>query len=208
MKTKSVRFKISPSEKGYTLVELLAVIFILVAIGGVVMSIITSSLRGSNRSTNVNNIREEGDFAVTQMSKMVRFAKSFDGVSIDNINYVKDCTVTIPPTPTPVPPVTHYKYLKITSFDGGSTIFSCEQKNNSKNKPINTITSNSASLIDVENTQLDVDSCYFICNQDTVISPQTINIYFTLSKITNSTFSENKVNIPFTTSVTVRNTGD
>ena len=71
----------SNPEKGYTLIELLAVMFVLTTVGTIMAGIVVNSLRGSNRSTNVNDIRENGNFTISQISKMISFAKSAGAVS-------------------------------------------------------------------------------------------------------------------------------
>lgn len=197
MKIKKIKSQLRNLQKGYTLVELLAVIVVLVVVGAITTSIIVSTLRGSNRSRAVNNVRQNGDFVLSQMSKMIAYSKVFDGISTDGTNYVTDCTSqsTSPLTPTPIP--TQYSYLKISSFDGGSTVFFCGGSPD-------TIASNGASMVD--NSSINVASCYFICTQTTLLTPPTIDIYLTLSEINSgSLFAENNVTIPFVTSVTPRN---
>lgn len=182
------------NNKGYTLIELLAVIVILVSVGAIITSILVTALRGGSRSNTTNEVRDSGNYAISQMSKMLTFAKTFDGVSTDGINYVTNCIVTQPPAPTPtIAPVT-YQYIKITSFDGGQTVFSCNGS---------TIASNGASLINV--TNLTVSSCSVLCSQTNLLSSPTIDINFTLSKLNSGFFVENQTTIPFKTSVTPRN---
>lgn len=188
--------------KGYTLIELLAVVLILTTVGGVVTAIVATSLRGGNRSTTVNEVRQEGNFAVTQMAKMIRYAQSFDGASVNGIDYDTNCILdTITPTPTP----SNYKYLKFTNFDGGQTIFSC--KDSSLDDP-RTISSNSANLISSDRVTVVTNSCYFTCRQENSALPPAIDIFFTLSASGSSSLVENKSTVPFSTSVIFRNTGD
>lgn len=197
-------FQFSKSEKGYTLIELLAVMVVVVIVGTIIAGIIVSSLRGSNKSTNVNDIRENGNFALSQISKMISFAKSFDGVSDGTtvngqLVYSTNCTVAnptpTPPTPTPI----HYKYLKITSFDLGQTKFRCDDVE---------LSSNGAQLIDttVGTNKYTITGCYIICTQNNISVLPTISISFKLSKKTQSlSFAENNVSIPFETSANFRN---
>ena len=192
------------SNDGYTLVELLAVIIVLVVVGGIVISILVSSLRGSNRSTSVNDIRQTGNSTMSQMAKMIAYSQTFNGVgtgakdSNGNLIFNTNC-VSSPNPPTPTPTPTAYTYIKITSFDGGQTIFSCS------GNPL-TISSGSASMIDT--SAVSVTSCYFNCTQADLASPPIIDIHFTLQKKSSGLFSENNVSIPFETSVTPRNSGD
>ena len=191
---KNWKLKIKNSQSGYTLIELLAVIFILVAVGGIITAILVTSLRGGNRATTVNNVRQNGNNMIGQMSKMIAYARNFEGVSTDGVNYFTDCTVIIPPAPTPTPVPVSYKYIKITNFDGGTTVFSCST---------NAIASNGANLINTQD--LSVTSCSFYCSQDSVSSSPIVNIKFTLTKANAGLFSENQTTIPFDTTVILRN---
>lgn len=183
------KLKIENCQNGYTLVELLAVIIILVVVGTIITSILVSSLRGGNKSNTTNDVRQNGNYIISQMSKMIAYSKSFDGVSVTGAkdSYIKDCTAV-------VVPATAYKYIKITSFDGGTTVFSCNG---------GTIASNGADLIDI-NT-ISVSSCNFYCSQANKISPVSINVTFILSKKNAGFFAENQTIIPFDTTITPRN---
>jgi hypothetical protein len=127
------------------------------------------------------------------MSKMVAYARSFDGFSTGatdangNLILIKSC-VSLPPAT--------YQDIQITSFDQGQTIFSCS------GSPL-VIASNGASMI--SSSDISVTSCYFTCSQQNLSTPPTIGINFTMSKNTSSVFVENKIIIPFQTSVTPRN---
>lgn len=185
-------------ERGFTLIELLAVMIVIVAIGSIVAGIIFSSLRGSDKTTALINVRENGDFVISQIAKTVRNARSFDGVSTDDINYTTDCVVaSVTPTPTPIP----YKFVKITSFDGGVVKFSCSLGTNG------TISSNSASLLDTSVVFL--DSCSFTCSKTTIVDFPAIGINFALSTFKPTgvinLFPEKKASINFQTTVNVRN---
>ena len=191
------------NDKGFTLIELLAVIVIMVVVGMIIISILVSALRGGNRSQTTNEVRESGNYIMSQMSKMITFAKHLDGLSTGatdtsgNLIYDTNCVL---PSVSPVPPPTLYLYIEITSFDGGQTTFSCPDPNTHST----TIASNSASLI---NDNFTVSNCSFICTQASLSTPPTINISFTLSENKGS-FTEKQAMIPFDTSVTLRNTGD
>lgn len=186
--------KTNNSQKGYTLIELLAVIIILVTVGALITSILVTSLRGGNKSNTVNDVRQNGNYILSQMSKMIAYSRRFDGVSTDGVSYLTDCTVIQPPAPTPsIAPVV-YRYIKISSFDGGQTVFSCSGTS---------IASNGASLTNTSN--LNVSSCSFYCTQSNVLAPPTINVNFSLSKANAGFFVENQTTIPFETSITPRN---
>ena len=192
MKNSNLKSQISNLEKGFTLVELLAVIMVLGVIGGVVGGILISSLIGTNKTNSLESVRQNGNYALSQISKSIEFSRSFEGVSSNNLTYITDCTqpLGVSPTPTPVP----YSYIKITSADGNETVFSCSSS---------TISSNSASL--VNGSTIVVSSCSFTCSQDDLVVPPTIGINFTLSDRKGGSFVQNTTSVSFQTSVTLRN---
>lgn len=194
-------------ELGFTLIELLVVIAVLVFVGFFIGSILFSALRGTNRTNTLTVVRQNGSFAISQTTKMLRNAMNFEGVSTDGVGYVTDCTQTVPPSPTPTPDPIKYSYLKITSFDSGVTIFSCSD-------PPFTLSSNSASLLDTSTVSIpDVaDSCYFTCSQGSISDLPTIGINFLLREVipTGALLPEKTASataILFQTSVTLRNMG-
>ena len=190
-------------QSGYTLVELLISVIVLVVVGSVVVAILTTSFRGSTKATLLNHIRQNGSYAIIQIGRAITYAKSFDGVSVIGDVYTTNCAPTVTPTPT----LTQYKYLKITSFDGGQTIFSCSD----------TIASNSASLLDTSLVALVPGHCYFTCSENSVLDSPIIGVNFWLSNSPSSNvtlapsvtaapgFVESTVSVPFSTSITVRN---
>lgn len=172
-------------EKGFTLIELLVVMGVLVVIGLVIATIIVSALRGSNKTNTINTVRQNGDYAISRISKMLEFAQGFVGVSNDNVNYSNSCSS----------PNSLYNYVKVVAFDGGKTVFSC---NTSQSR----ISSNSASLINSSDVSL--SSCSFTCSRNISVPP-TIGIDFTLTQKSQSNLFESKASIEFKTSVIMRN---
>lgn len=181
-------------EKGFTLVELLAIIVVIVIVGMILTSILGSSLRGTVKTKTMERIRQNGNYAISQIAKMIGYAKSFDGISINGTTYFTNCVQTVLPDPTPTPTPASYQYVKITAFDSQQTVFSCAQS---------TIASNSSSLID--QSTITVSSCSFTCSQLNFSDPPVIDLTLTLSNKTEAGFSENTVSIPFQTSIKMRN---
>ena len=136
---------------------------------------------------------------------MIIYAQSFNGVSRDGVFYTTNCTQVIPPSPSPTPAPIVYKSIKITSFDGGTTIFSC---NGSTDSPPDTLASQSGSLTPnslIDTSTILLSACSFTCTQNNFGQAPTIGINFTLSQTTSSSFAEKQATIPFQTSVTIRN---
>lgn len=180
-------------QNGYTLIELLAVMIIIIAVGTIITNIIVSSLRGSNKSTSVNEVRQAGNFALSQMAKAIAYSRSFDGVSDDTIvddqgqkKEILDCTNYSN---------SQFHYLKISSFNSIQTTYACTS---------NSLTANGVALIDISKFKLPTD-CYFICSQKSVSVWPTIKINLDLQKNTNSTFVESNETQHFETSVGFRN---
>ena len=194
------------NSQGYTLIELLAVMTIIVVVGVIVAGILVSSLRGGSKSNVLDNVRENGNFAITQISKMITYSQSFNGVSTDGSFYTTNCAPAVStspsPSPTPTATPTAYKYLKISSFDGGQTIFSCTTELVNGIQVLR-IASNSASLIDTSSVYL--TSCSFTCTQTDIGHAPTISINLTLTQNNPNNLVEKGAVVTFQTSVNIRN---
>ncbi len=169
-----MRKKINP--RGFTLIEVLTAIGILSVIGAIVVSVVTLTLRGTKKSDMLEFARQNGDAALSQMVKSIRYAKSLD-------------------VPASCVPSATTQSVTITSLtDSAQTTLSCAN---------GTISSNSASLVDT--AALTVSACSFVCRQTTSYDPPTISIYYTLSPKTAGSFVETNFTLPFQSSVTLRN---
>jgi prepilin-type N-terminal cleavage/methylation domain-containing protein len=164
---------------GFTLVELLAVMAVFLTVIGIVLGTLFVSLRGSKKSDVILAARHNGDGAMEQMVRRIRYAKSLDSPNA--------C----------IPEKTSLNSLTITSSDGMQTVFSCPATSGEG------ISSNSASLIDT--SAVSVSACSFSCSQLSPSDPPKITITFTLSSVGGGNFVEGKTSVPFQTSVTMRN---
>ncbi|HWY79696.1 MAG TPA: type II secretion system protein [Candidatus Sulfotelmatobacter sp.] len=162
--------------KGFTLLELLTVIGILSVIGTIAVSVISITLRGAKKTDLLESARQNGDAALSQMVKGIRYASSLNSPAV--------CI-----------PTASVSAITITSLtDYAQTTFSCTG---------GSIASNSAPLLDT--TSITVSSCFFTCSQATNNDPPTILIQFTLSPKNSGSFTETKFQLPFQSSVTMRN---
>ena len=175
--------------------ELLASVFVLIAVGAVVLGIITSSLRGGTKTTTIENIRQNGNHALSQISKNIQYARIFNGLSTNGVNYVTSCPFSSAPIPTPV--TTSYSYIKVTPFNSSPIVYQCTSS---------TIFSNGNSLID------DVDSismteCVIACVQARATDIPVIRIGFKLGPKNPSNNLVENITPPilFETSLTIRN---
>ncbi len=188
------------SKRGFTLIELLVVMVLLAVVGTIIGAILFSSLQGASKTNTVTTVRQNGNYAISQMVKTIHDAKSFDGVSINNTSYITGCVV---PDITPIPTPPQYAYLKVTSLDDQSTVFACQEKT------ISTIVNGTTtSMFSTSAVTLDTNSCFFTCTQSNLTDTPTIGINFSLSQYQTQgavVLPEKQARIPFQTSVTVRN---
>lgn len=175
-------FRLFTCHCGFTLVELLAVISITGVVGTIMFGILFATLQGANKSESLSAIQQNGNFVITQMSRMIRFASAIEDPP--------SCYTG--PTPTPVSQTS----LTIRNNDNKTTVFSCDLESG-------TIASNGATLLDP--TTVAVTDCSFTCQQNTPNDFPTVTITFTLNKKNNNSFAENNSPIQFQTSVTLRN---
>lgn len=178
-------------QRGFTIVEILAVMIVFIAIGSIAAAVFFTSLRVVNKSNSLASLRENGNYALSQMTKMIRYAVVFSGVSDDGTMYSNACS-SGPVKNTP------YPYLKITSFDGYDTVFHCVTGANGN------VSSNSAALLDT-NIVKTVDACSFSCSQANEGDAPTILINLTISETGLAGIVEKNTTLPLQTSVTFRN---
>src|SRR3989344_9492754 len=92
--------------RGFTLVEMLAAVIVLAAIGSIISGIVTTSLRGSNKTNEIETIRQNGNYALSQVSQNIAYAKVFGGLSNGASEsaeaiYETSCPSYLSPTPAP-----------------------------------------------------------------------------------------------------------
>lgn len=185
---------------GYTLIELLVVIGVFVAVGSIIGTILVSTLRGTNKTNNISVVNQNGNYALSQIARTIRFARSFDGVSTDTISgYTTNCYQS----------AVYYKNIRVKDFNGVQTTFSCEQQ--AVPVIVGIIATQSGStnvtpLLDTTQVALSPNTCNFTCTQTNISDAPTIGISFTLTQKSTSNFVENTVQpILFQTSVVLRN---
>lgn len=192
------KFKIQTlkfNSAGFTLVELLSSIIVLIAVGSVIAGIITASLRGANKTTTMENIRQNGNYTLNQMSKNIEYAQVFNGLSYDGVTYVTSCPFSLAPTPTPV--ITTYNFIKITPLKSSPITYNC-----TASPP--TITANGIPLVDASAVSL--LTCTLSCIQTGSTDVPIIKVGFSLGPKNASNLVENSTPpILFETSVTMRN---
>jgi type II secretory pathway pseudopilin PulG len=180
--------------KGFTLIELLASVVVIVAIGLIIAGITSSSLRGANKTNTIENIRQNGNYVLNQMSKDIEYALPFDGkntgLGYDDAESKVVYTPGCPPFPL--------KYIAVQSASNNIvTEYSCISS------PYD-LKANGKSLVD---EVISLRSCSFACTQANDNNVPVIQISFTLEPKNPSGLAENNSSsaITFETAVTVRN---
>lgn len=168
---------------GYTVIELLAVVSILIIVSGIVIEILYSTLRGSAKTKITTDISQNGNYAISVISDII-----VDSVDITKINGadIPDCTASP-------------QGLSITlkRLSGNFTTLACDN---------NTIASDGASLINTNLAEVVDGTCSFYCSQlsnDSYAIP-IVRVTFKLQD-KGTGLSETKASSTFETSVSLRN---
>ncbi len=167
--------KFSP-QRGFTLIELLSATAIFVVIGTIAVSIIFFTLRGSKKADLSQTVRKNGDIALSQMARTLRYSLSVDSPSCIPSNSSSAITVT--------------------SLRNEKTTFSCSAI-------ANAIAANGVSFIDTKTVS--VGNCSFVCRQQSNLDTPAVTIKFTLTSKDIPGFLGSKVSVPFQTTVSLRN---
>lgn len=172
------------NNKGFTLVEILISVAIVITSATIVVAIITASFRGSTQ-TNINeDLRLEGNSALSQVGKMIQFADGFVGV-VDGTNTEYSNCVTNDEDAS-------YTEVKLL-IDGEVTTISCKD---------DTVRINDNPLF--ESSKAVVENCAVRCSQtDTTDSP-TIGVEFDLSR-NDSSLIEQRSSMRFEKNIKMRN---
>lgn len=169
----------SDCTRGFTLIEILVALSIVAVIGSITVSILFMTLRAGKKSDVLIGLKQNGNTAMAQIVKNIRYAKSLD--------YPTSCV-----SPVTVPRIT------LTSIsDNAQTTFTCTAGASTS------IASNGASLIDTSVAV--VSGCSFTCSQATLNDPPTIAIGYTLNARNLTDLTETRGSVRFNTSVIMRN---
>jgi prepilin-type N-terminal cleavage/methylation domain-containing protein len=166
-------------QKGFTLLEVLVVLVIFLTVGGTVVSVLSIALRGAKKTDVVMSVKQNGDFALNEMIRSIRYASDLTSPAV--------C----------YPPVSANSVSIVSNSDYQTTQYSCPAD------PTGPISSNSAALIDT--SAVKVTSCSFTCSQPVTGGPPNINIKFTLTSLGQTNFFESQSTRPFESTVTLRN---
>ncbi len=169
---------------GFTLIELLVSIAIIITTTTVVVAILASSFTGITKSSISEDVRQNGNSALSRMTRTIQFAESFQGVSKDGVDYVPSCSLSGGET---------YNYVKVKTNTQIVTL-SCTNAD---------IMMGTSSLLDKNKVSVLKDSCAITCLQENISTPPVIGISFGLFNA--SATDQKKSESFFSTSVKMRN---
>jgi len=161
---------------GFTLIELLVVIAIMGTVGVMVSNLFFQTLKGSTKAELLKTVKQEGDYAISSMERIIRNAKTVESVCASGGSTASSITVT--------------------NQDDTSTSFGCDAGNTK-------ITLDGA---DLTSSIVAVSGCgsFITCTQSGS-TPPVVAIKFSLSQAGSSSRPEEQASVPFQTIVSLRN---
>lgn len=176
---------------GFTLIEVLVVMLVLVTVGSIILSIFIIALTGASKTRSQQIVRENGNSAISQITRQIQYAKRFNYVQVGGEgegNTFSDCVGS---------DVEKYTAVSISSFDDNDTLFACVDVPDGT-ETVRTIASQGATLVNTK--KVFVKECYFTCQQNSIAEPPTIGIHLELTPL-----NSQKNPVTFDASVVPRN---
>lgn len=181
---------------GFTLIEVLVASSIVIAASTIVVGIITTTFRTSNKTISIEQIRENGNFAVSQITKEIQFADAFNGVSDNGSEFDTTCISG-----------TSYRYVQVRTGVDIKTISCLDDSGTTEGIYLKKNDQAARSLISSENVVIEGGTCSITCSLGEGSVSPVIGISFDLSL--SDSF---KANLPegasatnFSTSIKMRN---
>lgn len=177
--------KYNKYSKGFTLVELLISIAIIITSATVVVAVITAGFRGSAQTSLNEKLRLEGNSALSQLGKMIQFADGFEGVVDGEGNELDQCSTSEADA--------SYSDLRL-NVDGVTTTITCTDSD---------LLIDSKSLFNT--AEVSVENCVIKCAQTNSTDSPTIGIEFDLSRNEESPLVEQGTSRHFDKRIKMRN---
>ncbi len=177
--------------EGYTLIELLVVSGILVAVSGIIGGILISTLRSSDTTRTKTHIAQNGNYALSAMSELVKRSKNVTGVG--EIQNFVDCVNETPP---------QGESLTLLMPEEKEVVLFCENDT----KRIASSSGETTYYLTGDDLSIVEGSCSFKCHQTSRFTPPRVEIMFQLGKEDGVTgeVDENTVEL-FQTQISSRN---
>lgn len=189
-------------QAGYTLIEMVTVLFILVIVAGVVSGMIFSVLRGSTESNISTNLSQNGNYALSIMSGIIASSESV--VDIDGHNNCLSTGTGIDGQPT-YPQSTSITLMR---SDGDTTTLAFEPDTSPTNiaSSSGSLTEagidNSVELLDGSTVKIDTSTgkaYYFLCKQSSQYAIPLVLVKFSLVPVSVTTGVHSTLSQDFST---------
>lgn len=190
------------NKKGFSLIELLVGMTIIITATTIILTIIVTSFRISSKAAVVDNARQNGNYAMNRMIRMIQFADSYNGRSTatGGSNGVRAGENGGPGWQTNCAGDTNTA-INI-NYEGEEKIIQCRNHNQIFIVDPDATPANEEL---VSSTKISVASCNIKCTKATATASPVISIWFDLAIGGSGVAVEKKTKIPFFTSVKMRN---
>lgn len=166
--------------RGFTLIELLVSMMILMLLGSIILVIFFSALRGTGKSQSLISLRQNGNFALSQMTKNLRQAKNVS------------CS---PDEPSEI------TFTSFPDTDQGVTTYRCTEEG------IASINAEQTSYFLDNSDEVSLSACSFTCDVRPNSEIPYVKIFFRLSSPETSQVAGEE-GLTFTSTVLPRNTSN
>ncbi len=171
--------------KGFTIIEIVVVVGILGIIAAMGTNMFFTVIKGSTKSKNLITVKQNGDYALSVIGRMIRNSQEIitnsDGQICEN----------------------GMTKIKLRNFDSGETEFEFFDSDGDPSNGYDYVASNSSRLT---SDQIRVTDGAFDCSSVGEFHPQAVIIRFTLDQnITTTPRPEEEASVDFRTTVEVRN---
>ena len=185
--------KFKSENSGFTLIELVVGMVIIITSATAVVVLLSSSFRVSSKTTSLEAVRASGNNAINLMQRTIQFADGFSGVSQDGVSPYSTSCPTISTT---------YSYVRVRSGNGTKQ-FSCTNTGGVWYLKYNQ-GGGDVDLIDTTDLA-NITSCQLTCSQNSESVAPVIGISFSLSLKSTSSIPDKNATVSFSTSAKMRN---
>lgn len=193
-----IRFR---ENKGFTFIELLVTVGIIIVLTTVVAQILFSTIRSNTKSEVIREVKQNGDIAIDIMSRMMQQSLS---VSVPPPASCKDISVT--------PAVQDSSgSITLTNIDSGSTTFECRMDDAHGVLRIASVSASETQYLTSQNLTLPGVDCnddparlQFLCTS-VAGKPSTVTLSFSLKQRGDPRNQYEKAQYSFQTTVHMRN---
>jgi len=169
---------------GFTLIELLVVVAILATVGIVSANMFFQTLKGSTKAELTKQVKQEGDYAISIMEKMIRNAKSVESNCLSTGVVGSSIMIKNPDQ-------------EITTFECTGSGDEAHIASSSATATVTRLTTNKVKVLS--------DCGQFVKCTQSGPSPPVVEVKFSLSQLGSPTRPEEQATVNFQTTVSLRN---